>query len=1086
MKIKELKELLKNKIMIFDGAMGTEITRISKNKRERSDELPNDFLNIKDPEIIEQIHLSYIDAGADVIETNTFNSNSIVLSEYSQSHMVSVLNRKGVEIAKKAVMKSGKDIFIAASVGPLNISLSLGSKYSFDDVKNAYREQSKSLLDAGVDLLLFETAHDIINLKAGLIAISEIMGRYADLPVIASITVDKNGFMLSGHNIESAYVDIMHFDIIAIGMNCSTGPIEMESSLSRLSDISDKPLFVMPNAGLPDENGNYPMSADTFADAIKRYASLGYINIAGGCCGTSYVHIKKTTERLKGIKPREIKKTNRFAVAHKIAIFEDDIEKPFLAAERMNSLGSKKFRKLVNENKIDEIKELARMQVEKGAHILDISFLNPERDEIKDIEYFLPEILKNIKTPIMIDSTNISAHETAAKLSGAKLIINSVNFENGYNNPLKAVELNKKYGSLITVGLIDESGLSYTLDKKMSVAEKAFEFFVIKNGVDKNSLIFDPLVFPVATSDYRLSATDTISALKEIKEKYGIRTILGISNVSFGLDTELRKYVNSVFLHLAIKNNLDFAIVNIMELFPYALMDLSIRESIENLLNGNITELTNLSLNNKKRVDGTNDKEISSDDFIKRAIIYARSDGIDERIKDLLAKRTALDIINSIIMPALKDLGIMFSKGELIVTEVISSAGVTSKIMNMLKPYLSKENFNRGKFLIATVKGDVHDIGKNLVSMIFESNGFEVIDLGTRVETDVIIENVLKYNPDVIGLSGLLSRSCGYMVDVAKKLSEQNINKKLILGGAALSKAFVEKNIKTFYSEAYYAKDAMDGLNIAINNISDPDKSEDIINITEKTNYQKKDFTPDDIPQVNSFDKKIFKNFSTDMLFENLDYDMLFLRFFNLKKSQPDKITDMNKRIMDMKDEIKNDGYVEARGIYQIFKAGADESGINIYDEKEIFLKQIHLTSRHGISINDFVMKDNNLRKDIIAFTLCSTFINQEKIKKILDDKEKVYIIKSISIMLAEAMTDVLHYFIRRDMNIAEKELDRKKFRGIRYSPGYPAIDISVNKDIFELLGGNDIGTDITESFMFEPESSVASLVLHNPKAFHI
>jgi 5-methyltetrahydrofolate--homocysteine methyltransferase len=561
------------------------------------------------------------------------------------------------------------------------------------------------------------------------------------------------------------------------------------------------------------------------------------------------------------------------------------------------------------------------MQVEKGAHLLDISFLNPERDETKDIELFLPEILKSVKIPLMIDSTNIYAHELAAKLSGAKLIINSVNFENGYDNPLKAVELNRKYGSLIVVGLIDESGLSYSFDKKMSVAEKAFDFFITKNNLDKNSIIFDPLVFPIAVSDYKLSAADTVKAIGEIKQKYGIRTILGISNISFGLTSDLRKYVNSVFLHLAIKNGLDFAIVNIMDLFPYALMDANVRGQIENLLYGDFSKLANLSGVKEIKPDEDKNEVLNPEDFIKRAIIYARFDGIDASLDELLSKKSALNIINHVVMPALKDLGSMFSKGELIVTDVLSSAAVTSKVMEILKPYLRKENFKRGKLLIATVKGDVHDIGKNLVAMIFESNGFDVIDLGTRVETDAIIENVLKHNPDVIGLSGLLSKSCQYMVDVAKKLSEKNINKKLLLGGAALSESFVEKNIKPFYKEAFYARDAMEGLNIAVGNSYEIHEKNITVQAASDSKYEEKNFMPDDIPFIKSYDRKVLTDFSADLLFENLDYDMLFLRFFNLKKSNQSKIIDMQKRIDDIKNEIKENGYVNAIGVYRIFKA---------------------------------------------------------------------------------------------------------------------------------------------------------------------
>ncbi|MEF3279375.1 MAG: homocysteine S-methyltransferase family protein [Elusimicrobiota bacterium] len=805
--INEIKNLMKEKILIFDGAMGTEI-----NKRfYKNDLLPNDFLNLSNPQLIETIHLDYIKSGCDFIETNTFNSNPISLSDFNKENQTVELNKKAVEVAKSAIKKSGKKVFIAGSSGPLNISLSLGSKYSFDEVKKAYIKQAEVLLKEGVDLIIFETAHDIINLKAAIIGVIEILNRYDNLPVIASFTLNSNQSILSGDDIKAIYSNLSHFDIIAIGINCSSGPDNMELAIKNLSECSHLPTLIMPNAGFPDENGNYNLSPEDFTQKIIEYAQNGYINIAGGCCGTGPHHISELSKNLKNIKPRKLNKEKKFVLSHKIAIFEDEIEKPYLAAERLNTLGSKKFKKLIEENNKSEIISITKKQIEKGAHILDISFINTERVEIDDLKNFLPEISKNSKIPLMIDSTNINIHEEAAKLTGSKLIINSVNFENGDEKPKKAIELSKKYGSIIVCGLIDEKKeMAFNFERKMEIATRAFDFF--SKHISNKFIIFDPLVFPIATVEYPLSAYDTLKAVSEIKKRFNVKTILGISNISYGLNSLARKYLNSVFLYLAIKNGLDIAIINIGEKIPFALIDEEIRELCISIINGNKEDIKRLlTLTQNKELEKETIESLTIEEKLKKSIMEGIGD-IESILKELIKKYSASDIINRFIIGGMNEVGEKFSRGEYIVTEVLSSAAVAQKAIDFIKPYLSKENFKRGKLLIATVKGDVHDIGKNLVSIIFESAGFEIIDLGTKVEPQIIAQKACEIKPDIIGLSGLLSKSAEYMIETAKKLKENNLNIPLLIGGAAMSEKFVNLKIIPVYEKAFYAKDAIEGL----------------------------------------------------------------------------------------------------------------------------------------------------------------------------------------------------------------------------------------------------------------------------------
>lgn len=1080
MSIDKIKKLLKQRILIFDGAMGTEIDRIY-HLQNKTPTNPKDLLNIYDYQLIKSIHLSYIDAGADFIETNSFNSNDIVLSEYNLNDKIEDLNKTAVLIAKDAIKTSKKDVFIAGSVGPLNISLTLGSKYSFDDIKKAYRKQVELLLKYGADLIIFETAHDIINLKAGLVGVCELLSRYDNLPVIASVTVDKNGFMLSGHNIKSSYYNISHFDLIAFGINCSTGPNDMELTLKNLSEISDKPVFIMPNADIPDENGNYNLKPEIFSTTIKNYADKGYINIAGGCCGTNPQHIKLLSDRLKELKPRVLKENKKFVLSHKISISEDEIEMPYLCAERLNTLGSKKFKRLVEEKNINEIISISKLQIEKGAHVLDISFINPERNEIDDLFSFLPVISNSVTIPLMIDSTDTNIFENALKLTGAALILNSVNFENGNEKPLKAVELNKKYGALIVCGLIDEKKeLAYRFEDKINIAKRAFDFF-IKHNIPKERLIFDPLTFSIALTDYEKSAIDTINTVKWIKENLGVKTILGISNVSFGLTPLARKYLNSVFLNLAIKFGLDLAIVNITEQIPYAFIDDKIKDLCTKIIEGDKSKINDLiSLTNNTKIEKKDDVDLN----LKEMIIKGINTNLEKKISDLLKEKKPIDIINDIAVSAMQEVGKLFADGKLIITDVLSSASVMQQTIDILKPYMGKDEFKRGRVLLATVKGDVHNIGKNLVSIIFESNGFEVIDLGVKVESEIIVKNAKKIKPDVIGLSGLLSKSTEYMLEVAKLLKEEDIRSTLIVGGAAVTEKLVNEKIKKVYPHSIYAKDAVDGLNKIIDNNRDINKNKNsILNFeTNNDRYDTKNLTPDFVPDCNDFNRHIIKDFDLNILFENIDYDLLYLRFFNLKKSQIDKIKEMNNEILKLKDEIIKEKYIKVNAIYQIFKSNSQDNEIILFDKdnREITRIKTNKTAK-GLSLSNFILPLKTGRKDLVALTVASSFINEENIYRLINKNEfkKLYMINSISIMLSQAMTEVLNDKIKEKLSIINQ-------KSISYSPGYPSIDISINKDIFDILKANEIGTNITQSFMLEPESSVQSIVLHNPKAFYI
>lgn len=800
-----LRKILQERIVIFDGAMGTEIQK-------RGVVLNGpvvDYLSIEDPQILEDIHLSYIDAGALVIETNTFNSNPIVLSDYGKEDDVYLLNKASLEVARSAVKKSGKKVFIAGSVGPLSISLSLGCRLSFDDVREGYRKQIEVLLKYGVDLVIFETVHDILNLKAGLLSLIDLLGRFDNLPAIVSFTPDKNGYLLSGHNITSAYLAIMDYDLIAVGVNCSFGASFLGRFLERLKDITKHPIFFMPNSKGFDETEDDPIS---FADVVEGFAKNGFVSIAGGCCGTDPSYIKELAKRLQGIKPFLPDPTkNIFAISHKKAVFD---KSPIIVGERMNMLGSRAFKKAVEGDDEDEVLKIASSQLENGSDALDVSFICKDKKERLYFDRFFPLLSFRIKEPFVIDTTDIDIWEDALKISGGRIVLNSLNIYADESLLMKACKVIKRYGAVVIISLVNEKGMPLSLDDKMRVFEDVVGF-VKRHGLSKDNVIIDPLVFPVASCGYNLAARDTLLSLERIKSR-GFKTVLGISNVSFGITPKARGFLNKMFFELAVNYGVDLAIVNPSDLKLNWPDDKVKDMAFDILFNGRVDRIKEFDEIFRERKIETEVTIIEDpSELLSSSIIKAQGD-VEKLLEKVLKIKKPLEIIDEIVVPAMEKVGFYFSNGSYIITDLLASAEYAKKVFEILSPLIERANSPRYRLLLATVKGDVHDIGKNLVRIVFETNGFEVIDLGTQVPCEVILDGVYRYKPDVVGLSGLLIRSLDYMEEVASVFESKGMKIPLILGGASVSEDFVERRIRKIYPNSFYAKDAVSGVRIAL------------------------------------------------------------------------------------------------------------------------------------------------------------------------------------------------------------------------------------------------------------------------------
>lgn len=825
---KKLNSILKERILIIDGAMGT---LIQQQQLKASDfggekyEGCNEYLSITKPEVIQYIHNEYLKAGADIIETNTFGANSIVLNEYKLAQKAKQINYESAIIARKCADKYN-DKFVAGSIGPTSKAISVTGGISLDEMKNSYYEQAIGLIEGGCDLLILETSQDTLNVKAGILAIHKAnRDTGKKLPFFISGSILVNGTMLAGQDIEAFYTSIRYSSPLAIGMNCATGPAEMKDHLQILSEISDLPTFIYPNAGLPDDNGEYDKTPEEFVDIVENYIDRGWVNIVGGCCGTTQEHIKLLKKTVADKKPRNISpKKQLFIVSGIETVTPDPKVKPLLVGERTNVQGSRRFKKMIRNASYEKAVGVAKQQVKNGASIIDVCVEDTAVNEVEVINALYPMLTKAIKAPIMIDSTSPEAVESALKHCQGKSILNSINLEGGKEKLDVIIPIIKRYGSATIVGMIDEEGMAVSYEKKISTAKRLYNLLTADYNLSPQDLIFDMLVFTVDSGQnpmYKGSAYATIRAIKDFKTQYpDVMTILGISNSSFGLPPAGREVLNAVFLYHCVQVGLDMAIVNPAQLKRYtSLSDTEIELCEDLIFDRKEKALANF-------VDYYRDKEkdsspriktnLTPEEAVREAVISGDNTNLNKNIDELLKSYQPMDIINKFLMAGMDEVGELFGEGKLIVTEVLQSAEVMKQAVSIIEPLLSTETVNtKKKILLATVKGDVHDIGKNLVNIILSSNGYEVFDIGTKVDSHTLIEAVNKHKPEAIGLSGLLVKSAKQMVITAEDLNNEGINIPIMIGGAAITENFVKNSIQAVYSgDVYYSKNAMEGLKI--------------------------------------------------------------------------------------------------------------------------------------------------------------------------------------------------------------------------------------------------------------------------------
>ena len=835
---------LENRILVIDGAMGTQLQE----RHLTADDFGgpqyegcNEQLVLTRPDVIADVHRAYLEAGADIIETDSFGATDIVLAEYGLVEKVFEINRRAAEIARAACDAVGtpeKPRWVAGSMGPTTRTISVTGGVTFDQLVTAFHGQTLGLLAGGVDLLLLETAQDTLNLKAAAEGIRRAFGESGkSVPLMISGTIEATGTMLAGQGVEALYASVSHLEdslgLMSIGLNCATGPEFMTDHLRALSELATCGVSVYPNAGLPDENGHYGETPDSLAKKLARFVDEGWLNVVGGCCGTTPAHIAAIARMVAGKSPRRPATTRRRVISGIEPLFIEDDLRPVLVGERTNVIGSRKFKNLIIAGKFEEGSEIARTQVKRGAQVIDVCVANPDREESDDMTRLLDFLPRKVRAPLMIDSTDKAVMELAFQRLQGKSVLNSINLEDGEERFAQAADLLRRYGGAVVVGCIDEDrehGMAVTRERKLAVARRSYDLLVNKYGLHPEELIFDPLVFPAGSGDdnYNGSGLETIEGVRLITEAFPrCSTILGISNVSFGLPPAGREILNSVFLHHCVKAGLTYAIVNTEKLERYAGIHEEELRLAENLIfwrGSDPVAPFAAAFRDRVPVSHIPPADLPLDERLPRYIIEGIKDGLTADLDAVLARGDRpLEIINGPLMAGMAEVGRLFNDNQLIVAEVLQSAEAMKAAVAYLQPFLDKsESTTKGKMLLATVKGDVHDIGKNLVEIILANNGYEVVNLGIKVPPEELIAAARRENPDFIGLSGLLVKSAQQMAITAADLKAAGIHVPLMVGGAALSKKFADTRIAPLYGgPVLYAKEAMSGLELA-NRLSDP------------------------------------------------------------------------------------------------------------------------------------------------------------------------------------------------------------------------------------------------------------------------
>jgi 5-methyltetrahydrofolate--homocysteine methyltransferase len=1150
--MKSFLETVRERVVIYDGAMGTQI-------QERHPSLDDfwgkencsEVLVLSRPDIIKDIHAAYFKAGADVVETNTFGGSRIVLGEFDLADKVHEINKRAAELAREVARDfsgNGKPRFVAGSIGPGTKLPSLG-QIGYDDMFQAYVEQSLGLIDGGVDILLIETCQDILQTKIAVAAAFEAMKQAGKrVPVQAQVTLQESGTMLLGTEIGAAETALEPFDCEIVGLNCATGPKEMNDAVRYLAHNAPKEVSVLPNAGLPENVGgvaHYRLTPHDLAEWHKKFITEYGVRIVGGCCGTTPEHIKAVVDACANLEParREVEVTPAASSAYSMVPLDLD-PKPLIVAEEMNTTTRvEHFKNMVRGGKYDDILTLAKKLVSEGSHMLDLCTAIVGEDEKGYMSSILEKVATRVPAPVLVDSTEADVIEEALKRIPGKAIINSINLEDGEKRTAKVLPMAKKYGAAVIALTIDEAGMALTAEKKVAIAKRIFKLATEKYGIRPVDLIFDALTLPISTGqeEYRAAGIETLNAIKGIKRELPeVKTILGVSNISFGLNVYARRVLNSVFMKEAVDHGLDMAIVNYAKIYPlYKIPEIEV-ELARKLIYFDRAQGDPLQvymqhfsgLEKQPQAEAAPLESLTVEDKLKRCIINgekslgegAQKQTLEQVLDVALEKYSPLDIINTVLLDGMKTVGELFGARKMQLPSVLDSAGVMKQAVAYLEPKMEKkEGTQKGTLVLATVKGDVHDIGKNLVDIILTNNGYKVVNLGIKQPSDSIIAAAKQHGAHAIGLSGLLVKSTLEMKYVIQDLHAQGLDYPVICGGAALTRKYVEDDLRREYSNGvFYADDAFTGLHLmddlTSNNGAREKRLEEGRRVKEfaraavaaggdapvSTERSPVVQPAPNIPVPPFYGARVRKDFDLNEVFQYVNHTALFKNQWQLKTaSQADYLRLVEEKyvpvLAELQKEVVAKGWFEPKVVYGYFGCQSEGNDVLLYDMPEtrnVIARFTFPRQREGrkLSIADFFAAKGPGQVDVIGLSVVTIGSRaSEETKKLFDAGEftKYLYLHGLSVETAEALAELFHKQMREELGIAGEDAPRigdlfhQKYRGSRYSFGYPACpNLEDQTKIFALLKPEEaIGVRLTSGFHMEPEQSTSAIIVHHPQA---
>ncbi len=1157
-------EQIRRRVVVYDGAMGTNIQKYDLSVDDYwGKEGCNELLVQSRPDVIRAIHASFFEAGCDVVETNSFGSSRIVLAEYDLQDQVRELNIAAARLAREvAAQYSTPDHprFVAGSVGPTTKLPSLGH-ITYDAMAETYREQFDALIEGGVDILLIETCQDLLQAKIALAACEDSMRAAGKrLPVQVQVTLEATGTMLLGSEIGAALAVLECFQPDIIGLNCATGPAEMHDAVRFLCANATCPISVLPNAGLPQNVGghaHYTLTPQELARAHKQFVEEYGVRVVGGCCGTTPEHLRAVVEAVRDVQPAPTNARPQSVAASAYSVVPLEVDgQPVIVAEEMNTTTRvEHFRNMVRAGDYDGILALAKKLSAEGSQMLDLCCAIVGEDENAYMCSILEKIATRVPAPILVDSTEAEVIEEALKRIPGKPIINSINLEDGEKRTSRVLPMARRYGAAVIALTIDEDGMALTANKKLAIAQRIHKLATEKYGLRAHDLIFDPLTLPISTGqeDYRTAGMETLEAVRLIKQELPeCKTILGVSNISFGLSAYSRRVLNSVFLKEAVDRGLDAAIVNYSKIYPlYKIpdveVDLARKLIFRDESNGDPLQvyMAHFAGGQKNAEASTADADaaLPLEEKLKQMIIRgertigagAEKLSLVDVLEQALERYSPLDLINTVLLDGMKTVGELFGARKMQLPSVLDSASVMKAAVAHLEPKMERvEGSQKGTIVLATVKGDVHDIGKNLVDIILSNNGYKVVNLGIKQPSDSILQAAEEHKADAIGLSGLLVKSTLEMKYVIQDLQRLQKSTPVICGGAALTRKYVEDDLRKEYSSAvFYAEDAFAGLHV-MSDLTTEDASVREERLREGRTvrtFQKKDeataqaaalaelpvstqrsaIVQDvaEIPQPPFYGVRVARDFDLDHLFGYINETALFKNQWQLKTASATdyaRLVEEKYRptLRELMDEAKSQGYLEPKAVYGYFPCNSDGNDVIIYNpeaatdaaSKRELLRITFPRQREGrlLSIADFFSPVTSGRLDVIGFSVVTIGHRASEVTKQLFDSgdfTKYLYVHGLSVETAEALAEWMHKRMREELGIAAedasevRDLFHQKYRGSRYSFGYPACpNLEDQTKIFALLRPEEtIGVRLTEGFHLEPEQSTDALIVHHPQA---